>query len=254
MLPAPEDVTEHVRVPKVAQVVATRLRKSIVRGEIKEGEFLQPETVLTARFGVSRPTLREALRILESEGLIEIRRGSRGGATVRPPDGELAARQTGLLLEYRGATLSQVFDVAAVIESSCVRAVATNRTKADLAELTAALAREEATVEMADSLTAQNTFHAVLVQLSKNIALITVAEMVRHIIDTATRKVLEREGHSARQIDARKRSDRTHRLLIEHIKNLDVDAAVQLWDRHLRETSRYLQTALDSDAVLDLFD
>jgi DNA-binding FadR family transcriptional regulator len=256
VLRAPDEQagTDHVRVPKAAALVAMRLRKSIVRGELKEGDFLQPEGVLTARFGVSRPTLREALRILESEALIEVRRGSRGGASVKPPDGEVAARYAGLLLEYRNATLSQVFDVAAIIESACARSLATNRTEADLVELEAAIDREEAAVGLAESLSAQNNFHSVLVSLSRNVALVTIAEMVRHIVNLAARKALEREGRSVRQIGAREKSDRTHRLLIDHIHNLDADAAGHLWDRHVRETSRYLRETLDSDDVLDLLD
>ena len=61
-----------------------------------------------AHFGVSRPTLREAVRVLESERLVEVRRGSRTGARVRVPGPEIVARPAGLLLELSGATIADV--------------------------------------------------------------------------------------------------------------------------------------------------
>ena len=80
-------VGDKVRVPKVAELVADQIRRRIVRGHLEEGEALLPESELMAEFGVSRPTLREAFRILESESLITVTRGSRGGlgSTLRIP-------------------------------------------------------------------------------------------------------------------------------------------------------------------------
>ena len=60
---------------KAADVVAAALRRRIILGELQEGEALPPET---ADLGVSKPTLRQAIRILESESLVSVRRGSRG--------------------------------------------------------------------------------------------------------------------------------------------------------------------------------
>ena len=96
--------------------MAAQLRRQIVLGELKEGDQLPPESVLMEEFGVSRPTLREAFRILEAEGAITVRRGVRGGARVQVPDITVAARQIGLLLQYRGALLSDVYEVRAVLE------------------------------------------------------------------------------------------------------------------------------------------
>src|ERR1700758_2004663 len=69
-----------LREPKMADRVAAVLRRMFVRGEIPEGTMLPPESELMERFGVSRPTLREAFRVLESESLIQVHRGVRGGA------------------------------------------------------------------------------------------------------------------------------------------------------------------------------
>jgi len=71
-----------VRSPKTAELVAGTLRRMVVDGQLKDGDFLPNEAELMAHFGVSRPTLREAVRVLESERLVEVRRGSRTGARV----------------------------------------------------------------------------------------------------------------------------------------------------------------------------
>ena len=121
--------------------MAAQLRRQIVLGELKEGDQLSPESVLMEEFGVSRPTLREAFRILEAEGAIMVRRGVRGGARVQVPDITVAARQIGLLLQYRGALLSDVYEVRAVLEPAAARMAAKRRTSADLARLQEALDR-----------------------------------------------------------------------------------------------------------------
>ena len=107
---------DRVHVPKAAELVAASLRRQIVRGQLKEGDALPHESVLMATFAVSRPTLREAFRVLESERLIRVRRGAHGGARVHVPDSDVAARFTGLVLQHRGATVADVLEARALIE------------------------------------------------------------------------------------------------------------------------------------------
>lgn len=64
-----------VKIPKASELVAATLRRQIVTGELKPGELLPNEAILMQQFGVSRPTLREAFRILESEAIITVLRG-----------------------------------------------------------------------------------------------------------------------------------------------------------------------------------
>ena len=91
-----------ISLPKLAQVVASEVRKRIVSGELIAGEFLPFEAELVTMYRTSKPTIREALRILETEGLIEVRRGGRAGAQVLQPSVAYAARGVGLLLQIRG--------------------------------------------------------------------------------------------------------------------------------------------------------
>src|ERR1051325_7943592 len=110
--------------PKVAQLIADELLSQIIRGVLPEGASLPSEASLMEQFGVSRPTLREAFRVLEAESLITVRRGAHGGARVSAPDADVAARFAGLILEYRGATLGDIYRAAAVIEPPCARPLA----------------------------------------------------------------------------------------------------------------------------------
>ena len=88
--------------------VADEIRATIIAGEIADGEMLGHETALIERFEVSRPTLRESLRILETEGLVEVIRGVRGGVVVRLPDETVTARAASMLLSSRGVPLADV--------------------------------------------------------------------------------------------------------------------------------------------------
>src|SRR3954454_17932628 len=135
--------TSPVRVPKTAELVAAELRRRIVAGDLDEGDALPPEALLRETFGVSRPTLREAYRVLESEGLIEVHRGARGGARVRVPNDEAAARYAGLVLEHRGATLADFCAVRTLIEPLLAPRIAHRCQPSDLAPLRAAMAAAE---------------------------------------------------------------------------------------------------------------
>src|SRR3546814_20122980 len=91
------------------QKIADELRELIVSGELDEGDSLGKETELIERFGVSRPSLREALRILEAEGLISVMRGVLGGVVVHRPDQRQTARTAALVLQARHVPLADVF-------------------------------------------------------------------------------------------------------------------------------------------------
>src|ERR1700694_4219064 len=88
--------------------IAAELRSLIVNGDLADGDALGREPDLVARFGVSRPSLREALRILETEGLIEVLRGVRGGVFVRAPSFRMTARTAAMVLRAHNVSLADV--------------------------------------------------------------------------------------------------------------------------------------------------
>jgi DNA-binding FadR family transcriptional regulator len=242
-----------LRVPKMAELVSQRLRRQIVRGELSEGDALPSEAELMSQFGVSRPTLREAFRVLESEGLINVRRGAHGGARVQIPNGEIAARYAGLVLEFRGATLEDVYDARNIIEPPCAALLARRRTQADLKRLRAAV--DEAREALDDSNTLirlHNEFHALVIELAGNQTMAVLNGMVRHIIDLSSFAQMAADAGSPANIRAIRKGFRAHELLLEHLEARDGEAAAALWSKHLVEAESYILSAANPKTVLDL--
>lgn len=172
-----------ITVRKVSQIVAEELRSDIARGVIRDGDLLPPEPELIQRFDVSRPTLREAIRILETEGLVTTTRGGRKGAKVHHPSSAQVARSAGLVLQLRGATVSDVFELAALLVPAAARKIAELDPPADLSPLENILAMMEQEADHPRELARLvREFDVTLCDLSGNEALTLVSQMMAEII------------------------------------------------------------------------
>jgi GntR family transcriptional repressor for pyruvate dehydrogenase complex len=109
----------HVHVPRTADLVADRIRELIVTGQLADGERLPSLEGLLDEFGVSGPTMREALRMLESEGLITVQRGKVGGAIVHRPSYATAASTMALVLSSHDTNVADVAEALAILEREC---------------------------------------------------------------------------------------------------------------------------------------
>jgi GntR family transcriptional regulator, transcriptional repressor for pyruvate dehydrogenase complex len=247
-----KDVGAPVRVPKMAELVATDLRRRILRGELVENDALPPESALMERFGVSRPTLREAFRVLESESLISVRRGAHGGARVHLPNADVAARQTALVLEHRGVSMQDVYEARGVIEPGCVAMLARNRTAANLRELRAALERShEVEHEPVRQMREQTAFHGLIVDMASNQTLSVLSGMLRHIIDVAHVAHVESDAGTPSGQEALKKGFAAHERIVDLIEAKDVERAERLWRKHLLAADDYL---LQGDRTLTVYD
>lgn len=110
---------QRIRQPRVAEIVAARLRDDILSGRIKEGDVLPSQDTLLAEFGVSPPALREAIHLLETDGLISVRRGNVGGAVVHLPSAERTAHMISMVLQTRSATPADVSGALMHLEPIC---------------------------------------------------------------------------------------------------------------------------------------
>ncbi|MET9086836.1 FCD domain-containing protein [Streptomyces sp. NPDC004237] len=251
---APGRIGRQVRVPKTAELVAGHLRRQIVRGELKPGDALPPESGLMEQFGISRPTLREAFRVLESESLITVRRGAHGGARVSAPDADVAARFAGLILEYRGATLGDLYRAAALIEPQCVRQLAGKHTAEDIKQLRDAVAAEKTVLEDPLGLVhAQDAFHALLVELTGNQTLILLCGMLRNIIDRANASYTAGAADPEAQKTQALKGHRAHVRLVGLIETGKADEAEKLWQRHITAADDVVNGA-GPKTVLELID
>ncbi|MGI9164682.1 MAG: FadR/GntR family transcriptional regulator [Mycobacterium sp.] len=241
-----------LREPKMADRVATVLRRMFIRGELPEGTMLPPESELMERFGVSRPTLREAFRVLESESLIEVQRGVRGGARVTRPRRETLARYAGLILEYEGVKVKDVYDARAALEVPMVEQLARKRDPKAIAELEEIVDRESQLRPGDAAVDQLSDFHAAIARLSGNDTLQIVSNMLHHIIEKANRSLQPTAG--ARAELAVRRSAKTHRMVLDMIKAGDAEKAGELWERHLRKAEEFVLTGSEMSTVVDLLE
>ncbi|KKC24568.1 FadR/GntR family transcriptional regulator [Sphingomonas sp. SRS2] len=237
------DSMRPVRVRKAAEMVAAQIRNAIVRGELADGDVLSNEANLIAQFAVSRPTLREAIRILESEGLVEVSRGARGGARVSLPNAELVARSVGMTLQSRGSTLEDVYQARVIIEPPSARLAAETRSTAAAAVLRQHVEKEfDVMHDRAQIAGAVSEFHRLLVEQSGNHTLSLLAASLQSITERHLRLVhrqQQREEDPAVQLRRTRRGFRSHLKLVDLIAAGDGNGAHEHWEAHMREVSSY---------------
>ena len=242
------------RVPKTAELVAHRLRRQIISGELAEGDALPSESTLTESFGVSRPTLREAFRVLEAERLISVRRGARGGARVHAPSPDVAARYAGFVLEHQATTLADVYAARVMIESPCAALLARQRTDDDLEQLWRSVDEGEAIGDDRHRLIRHHTeFHALIVRLADNHTITLLSSMLRHIVDTANFRRVDFDAAGPTADRAFDHGVRAHRRLVSYIDQHDEVGAEALWRKHLEEANEFLLD-LPNKTILDLLE
>jgi len=114
-----EGKTTNLRQPRLAEMVADILRSQILSGELQSGRLIGRQEDLIETFKVSKPSIREALRILETEGLVTITRGNVGGVIVHRPDPSNATYMLGLVLKSQGTSMTDIGTALHAIEPVC---------------------------------------------------------------------------------------------------------------------------------------
>jgi len=238
------------------QQIADELRALIVSGELTEGDSLGHEPDLVERFGVSRPSLREALRILEAEGLISVVRGLRGGVVVHEPDQRMTARTAALVLQARNVSLADVYDARSIIEPAAVRAVASlpaRGRKTAVAELRRLVGEQVEVIEDPEAFGQANArFHARLVELAGNQTLGIVAEMLNEIVARAVTAVSQ-ESPERDSVATRRRGIRSQERLVGLVEAGDVAGAEEHWRAHMAVVGRVM-LGQQATTVIDLMD
>lgn len=244
---------EAIRVPKAAEIVARALRRKIVAGELRADDPLPPEDQLMAELRVARTTVREALRILESEGLLIVRRGAGGGARVRTPAVPMVARYIGLLLQYEGTTLADVHRCRVMLEAPAAGLLATRADPEVVAALRRAMADEAAAMDdpgLAGR--AHGQFHRLVVRLTGSITYDSLTAVVNRIIQAQADRFLAAHGREDATITQMRLAHRAHARLVDLIEAGAAADAEDLWRRHLEAGDRHLLSDPDALSVLDL--
>jgi GntR family transcriptional repressor for pyruvate dehydrogenase complex len=239
--------------PKISALVAGRLRQQIIRGDLREGDSLPPEAELTAQFGISRPTLREAFRILESERLLEIRRGARGGPRVLAPEPNVAARYAGLILQYRQTSLGDVHSARLAIEPYAARLLAATADAEVKAQLDTAVAAEGEGASDEERARAGHHFHELVVTLCGNRTIHLMWQLISGIIEAHTMATVPADLSDSGASDSLlKAALRAHRKLARLVAANDEDGAEEFWRRHLEATTPQF-ARVRPETIVDLF-
>jgi GntR family transcriptional regulator, transcriptional repressor for pyruvate dehydrogenase complex len=239
---------------KAAQRIADYIRDLIGKGELVEGDLLPSEATLLDQFEVSRPTLREAFRILEAESLLVTRQGASGGVFVTRPNLSVASRDIGLYLQLSGTTIADVFAALELVEPMTVRLLADSHTSKDIDDLRgaiedlAAVARAEDPTEAMWS-SASYRFHQMLWDRCGNTTLAVQVTVLRELLraqwDAGIRYALDHGDH-VRQI---RQSCRSYSRAVDLIEAGDADGAEDHWRKHTRTSGRRIIGASGSETV-----
>jgi GntR family transcriptional repressor for pyruvate dehydrogenase complex len=213
---------------KASDTLATQLRERILGGEFPEDTPLPPERELVVQTKMSRTTVREALRILEVQGLVRIKTGRSGGAFVQKPGTESVASSVNLLIRGRQIRMTALLETRESIEPQCARLAAKYRTDADLDRLDAA--NEAISVEtgsLESFLQANVDWHIAVADASHNELLTGFMRALSRAIYAST------DNKGFVDTEVRQTTVRAHRSITKAIRDRDPDAAVRRMERHV---------------------
>jgi DNA-binding FadR family transcriptional regulator len=217
-----------MQVPKASDVLADDLRERILSGELPEGTALPPERELVIQTHMSRATVREALRILEVQGLVRVKTGRSGGAFVQRLGEASVASSVSLLIRGRHIRIAALLETREAIEPVCAQLAAKYRTDDDLARLEEA--NEAISVEsgsLAGFLRANVDWHLAVAVGSHNELLTGFMSALSPAIYAST------DNQAFIDTEVRRTTVRAHRTITEAIRAQDADAAVRRMNRHV---------------------
>ncbi|MBT4518916.1 MAG: FadR family transcriptional regulator [Halieaceae bacterium] len=249
------DTIDKLRVPKSAEIVANDLRAKIVRGVLREGDTLPHENDLAGQYGVSRPTLREAVRILESENLIRISRGARHGALILRPDPKVATRYFSLLLQSNEVTTADVYKARSILEPPAARIVAESKNVAAPGVLRLWVERSRDCLENDREFGAVSTgFFRTLVEFSEIQTLILLSNMLTDILTRNTQYIWVASAGQKDHKSSKLRAIKAKENLIKMIESGDGAGAEQYLQQHMQAVAKLLDKWKLAGRVVDFLD
>jgi DNA-binding FadR family transcriptional regulator len=242
-----------VKISKADQV-ADVLRREIALGVYPTGADLPSEARLSARFGVSRPSSREALRVLESEGLIKVTRGARGGAKILAPPIETISRYLGVYLQMRGVKLAELYAAMQAFEPLAVRAIATRRDPAALSALAQCVARQEFSTHDPDAFKANEAeFRRLLMQHSGNEVIHMMGELLADVYDLTMANVRSEIRAQDTDSDDRASGVSAMRRLVKLMAEGEAAKAEQAWTAYLAVYWRKVARHVGEDKRINVY-
>jgi DNA-binding FadR family transcriptional regulator len=216
-----------IKKTRVAEEVADRIRVLMLDGRFPAGQPLPSERHLAERFGVSRGSIRDALRTLETIGLLETRHGQ-GTFPLELSVDRLVAPLASVMA-YRADLQEELLDVRRMFEPAVARAAAVRATEEDLADLERILETQRQKLKTGQSAITEDTaFHAVLARATRNRVVMSIMATLNDLLVESRTHSLQQKGRPARSIDG-------HEAVIAAVRRHDPDGAAQAMSTHINQ-------------------
>ena len=225
---------------KVFQDVVEQIQEAIFDGRLKTGDMLPAERELKEMFSISRGTLREALRVLEQKGLIEIKLGVGGGSVVKSVDTEQISESLGLLIQSQKVSLNHLAEFREDVEGIVAAHAAERVTRNQIQELNRLLNQARACVEQGSS--QRSAFIEIDKQIHMTLADITgnpIYTSVLHSIHENIHRYYDRFLSMERRELQENYQDLCE--LVQALENADSDQARKIAQNHVRRFNQYMQ-------------
>ncbi|PYX97919.1 MAG: FadR family transcriptional regulator [Acidobacteria bacterium] len=220
---------EVIRRSKVYEQVARQLQQRII-DELKPGDLLPPERELVQMLGVSRSSVRDAIRSLELVGLLEPRQGI--GTVVREPSADSSANPlAGILLQKR-KLVGELLDVRKMIEPPLAGRAALHASEVAIAEMEQILTRQKEKVSRGElAIEEDSEFHYAIALASANSVVLKVVDVLMDLLRETRERSLQVEGRQQKALAG-------HQRILAALKRRDASAAEAAMRRHLDEIEK----------------
>jgi len=230
---------QKARKNRIYQDVVDQIEEAILDGKLNVGDTLPPERELMERFETSRGTLREALRVLEQKGLIEIRLGTNGGAVIKGLTTEKISENLALLIRFQRVSLEHLAEFREGVEGNVVALAAKRATPSDILQLRLLL--EEARQYKENGISHQDAFirvdehlHQALARISQNPMYTSILQTLHENIHPYFENFLPRDPHVIEE----NFSDLCD--IVQAVENGDAQKARKLAQLHVRRFNQYM--------------
>jgi len=217
---------EAIRRSKVYEEVARQIQNHILEN-LKPGDVLPPERELALKFGVSRSSVRDAIRSLELVGLLQAQQG-RGTVVCEPSSDAVAGPLTAVIMRKR-RLVRELLDVRKIVEPALARRAALHVTSEQLAELEQILEQQSSKVAEGETAIAEdNEFHYRIARGADNSVLLQIVDVLMDMLQQTREKSLQTEGRAEKSLAG-------HRRIFSALKRHDPAASEKAMRQHLEE-------------------
>jgi GntR family transcriptional regulator, transcriptional repressor for pyruvate dehydrogenase complex len=232
------ELIQPIRKTRLAEEIADRIRVLILDGTLPPGRPLPGERRLAARFGVSRGSVRDALRMLETIGLLESRHGQ--GTFPHELDVNRLVAPLASILTYRSDLRDELLDVRRMFEPAVARAAASRITAEDLADLERILDTQRRKIKAGASTLVEDTaFHAVLARATQNRVLVRIMETLNDLLVESRKMTLRQKRHPQRSVQG-------HEAVVAALRRRDPDAAAAAMHTHIDQIAEMMRAGPDT--------